>query len=120
MLSLHASLVYNISMKLFNTIKLMFTNLLGRPMRVLIICLILVMINMVFKGGFFELLNLKQNLSKIKAKKITLAKDIEKLEMKIIRASDPDFLELEVLNRFDLAQEGDLIFVFSDEGKKQN
>jgi len=104
-------------MKLFNTIKLMFNNILGRPMRVLIICLCLVMVNMVFKGGFFELLNLKQNLNKIKVKKTKLAKDIKKLETKIERASDPDFLELEVLNRFDLAQEGDLIFVFSNEKK---
>lgn len=98
----------------------MFLNILGRPTRVLIICLLLVAVNMVFKGGFFELLNLRQNLSKIKIKKVALLKDIEKLEMKIVRASDPDFLELEVLNRFDLAQEGDLIFVFSDEHKKSH
>jgi len=98
----------------------MFLNILGRPTRVFIICLLLVAVNMIFKGGFFELLNLRQNLNKIKIKKVALLKDIEKLEMKIVRASDPDFLELEVLNRFDLAQEGDLIFVFSDEHKKRN
>ncbi len=102
-------------LKLKNT----FNNLLARPSRVLLLCVLVVAANLIFRGGFFELLSLRQNLNKIKVKKENLSKDIKDLDMKIVRASDPEFLELEVLNRFDLAQEGDLIFVFSDDKVKR-
>ncbi len=102
-------------MKLFNTLKYIFVSSLASPSRIFVICLVVVVINMLFKGGLFELLSLHQNLKKVKVKRQEVAKQIEELDMKILRSSDPEFLELEVLNRFDLAQEGDLIFVFSDD-----
>lgn len=40
--------------------------------------------------------------------------EISRLDMKIEKASDPSFIELEARERFDLASEGDLIFVFSE------
>ena len=36
-------------------------------------------------------------------------------KMKIRNAKDPQFIEIQARDRFDLAGEGDLIFVFSDE-----
>ena len=102
-------------MKLFNTLRYVFVSSLASPGRIFLICLVVIAVNMLFKGGLFELLSLRQNLKKVNIKKQEIKKEIAELDMKILRSSDPEFLELEVLNRFDLAQEGDLIFVFSDE-----
>ncbi len=101
-------------MRLFFTLRKFVISFLARPTRVFIVCLLVVVVNMIFKGGLLEILNLNQNLKKVKVQQSELKQKIENIDMKILRASDPNYLELEVLNRFDLAQEGDLIFVFSD------
>lgn len=36
------------------------------------------------------------------------------IQMKIKKAKDPQFIEIQARDRFELAEEGDLIFVFSD------
>lgn len=43
-----------------------------------------------------------------------IQQDTDILNAKIERVLDPNFLELEVRNQLDYAEEGDLIFVFSD------
>ena len=45
---------------------------------------------------------------------MTLIKS-EELKQKITQAHDPQFIELEAHERFELAGENELVFVFSDE-----
>ena len=88
---------------------------LHSPVKVLAICFALAFVNLVLDGSLFQLWGLHRDSYELRENMQRVKADSQKLAMKIKRASDPDFIELEARDRFDLASEGDLIFVFSDE-----
>ena len=88
---------------------------INRPFRVLKVCLLFVLIGLVFDGTLFHLWALHRDSEHLDSKtKMTIiqAKD---LKYKIQQAKDPQFIELEAHERFELAGENELVFVFSDQ-----
>ena len=88
---------------------------LSRPDRVFIICCLVILYSVVFDGTLFQIRkfylsgkSLDQKTLEIQTKNKILLDKMEKL-------SDPRYLEKEVRNRFDLAGEGDLIFIFPED-----
>ncbi len=91
------------------------SDLLQKPLRVLSICLFLLFIGLFLDGSLFRLWSLHRDSGDL-VKKISALEEKSKLtRMKIKNAKDPQFIEIQARDRFDLAGEGDLIFVFSDE-----
>lgn len=88
---------------------------LHKPVRVLIVCLIVLFLSLIVKGSVFQLYGLHRDHQDIQSKTAHLKELTKEVEMKIERVSDPSYLELEVRKRFDLVNEGDLVFVFSEE-----
>lgn len=91
------------------------TSLLNQPMKVLWICLAVAFINLVVDGSLLQLWSLHRNSTRLAEQSKQLQTEATLLETKIEKASDPDFMERQARDRFDLVNEGDLVFVFSEE-----
>ncbi len=92
-------------------------NLLQAPQKVIWICLGLVVLNLVLDGSIFRLVDLHRDSAQIQKNIGKLEKQTAELKARLKRARDPAFLEREARERFDLVSEGDLVFVFSEEGE---
>jgi cell division protein FtsB len=89
--------------------------LLQHPPRVLWLCGILIVLNLVVDGSLFRLWGLRHDYDQMQTSIIALKSRSEDLKFKLQKAKDPSFLEKEARDRFDLVSEGDLVFVFTDE-----
>lgn len=87
---------------------------LNRPLKVLLICSVIMFVNLVLEGSLLRLWSLHREKDDLSTKKVQLEVESKDLSMKLQKASDPAFLEREARDRFDLVSEGDLVFVFSD------
>ena len=87
---------------------------LNRPLKVVVICSFLIFVNLVLEGSLLRLWSLHREQGDLIQRQAKLSQESKDLKMKIEKASDPAFLEREARDRFDLVQEGDLVFVFSD------
>ncbi|MCB0350230.1 MAG: septum formation initiator family protein [Bdellovibrionales bacterium] len=85
------------------------------PVRVFVTCLALVAAGLILDGSLFRLWRLDRDSHDLNNRMKILRKETQLLDEKIKQAKDPNFLEIEAREKFDLANEGDLIFVFSDE-----
>lgn len=88
---------------------------LNRPLLILSICLIVAFMSLVLEGSLFQLWNLHQSDKEMSRRIDNLREETKKLSMRIARVSDPDFLELEASEYFDVVEKGDLVFVFSQD-----
>ena len=88
---------------------------LQRPIQVAIVSIILVTAGLLFDGSLFRLWRLNRDSAELNSRMSKLRADSRVLDKKIKKAKDPNFIELEAREKFDLASEGDLIFVFSDD-----
>ena len=100
---------------LVKTISSFVIELLQRPAKVLSICLFLLFVGLILDGSLFRLWVLHRDSSDIEAKMGRVRAATGELQMKIKKAKDPQFIEIQARDRFELAEESDLIFVFSDE-----
>lgn len=73
-------------------------------------CIIL----LIGEGSIFRLWNLYHDEIRMIESVKKLNGDFKVLEGQFRRVNDPDYIEQEVRDRLDLASEGELIFVFSD------
>ena len=80
----------------------------------MIFCGTLAFVSLIFEGTLFQLWSLHKGHGEIQQKIAQLKVESKALGLKIDKTSDPSFLEMEARNQFDLANEGDLIFVFSE------
>jgi len=71
-------------------------------------------LSLVLEGSLYQLWNLNKDQKILLSKIAKVQADTLKIQSKIKRVSDPRFLELEVRDQLDYANNGDLIFVFSD------
>jgi cell division protein FtsB len=101
--------------QLFAQIAKIVSQFLQHPFQVFVVCICLVSAGLVFDGSLIRLWRLHRDSNEIVHRMQVLQNDSKDLESKIQRARDPNFIELEARDKFDLASEGDLIFVFSDE-----
>lgn len=89
--------------------------LLHHPFKVLTICACFATISLLFNGGIFQLYRLHRDqatvASQIQAAKIQVIELNQQLKM----AKDPVYIERQALENYDLIDERDLVFVFSEE-----
>ena len=86
-----------------------------KPDRVLVVCLILILFNVVVDGTLFQIRKLYLNKKTLDNRIQTIQTKNQILVEKLHQLSDPKHLEQEVRNRFDLAGQGDLIFIFPED-----
>jgi len=91
------------------------TQFLQNPLKVLTVSLVLVVAGLLLDGSLFRLWRLNRDTADLERRIETLKVNTNQLDMKIAKAKDPNFIEMQAREKFDLASEGDLIFVFSDE-----
>lgn len=90
-------------------------NLLQAPQKVIFLCLVLVILNLIIDGSLLRWWSLTRDYASIQKDIQTLEQQNAKLKVQLQKAKDPAFLEREARDRFDLVSEGDLVFVFSEE-----
>jgi cell division protein FtsB len=95
-----------------------FHDLLHHPARVFWICVILAGAGVILDGTAFRIWSLRRDHDLL-ARRIDAARTrTRQLEFRIQKAHQPEFIEKAVRDQFDLVKEGDLIFIFSDEGSE--
>ncbi len=90
------------------------SDFIHQPVKVLTVCLVLVFVGLVLDGTLFRLWALHRDSRELIHKMQVISHQTSDLRHQIGRAEDPKYIELQARQRFDLASEGDLIFVFSD------
>ena len=91
---------------------------LKKPKMVLIFCGILILFNVVLDGSLFQIRKLYLYQRELDKKTLEIQIKNQVILEKIKKLSDPKHLEQEVRNRFDLAEQGDLIFIFPEDEKQ--
>ncbi len=89
--------------------------ILNQPLKVFWLCAILSFLNLIADGTALKLYGLHRDFNEIETKVAELKRKSKDLEFNIKKASDPAFLEREARDRFDLVEEGDLVFVFTED-----
>jgi cell division protein FtsB len=79
-----------------------------------------VVLNLVLDGSLLRLVILYRDQGEIQKSLADLSVQTRELKARLKHARDPAFLEREARDRFDLVSEGDLVFVFSEEGGEVN
>lgn len=88
---------------------------INKPLKVLTVCVSFAVIGLIFDGTLFHLWSLYRDSSELKQKTQMTLLNTKELKTKISNANDPQFIELEAHERFELAGENELVFVFSDQ-----
>ena len=89
-------------------------NLFYRPFYMFVICLIFLVFNLLIDGTLFQIFHLGRDLKVIQNRTEDLQEKNKIIKRKILRSSDPDFIEEEARERLDFSEEGDLIFIFPE------
>ncbi len=96
-----------------------FRSWIYHPGKVFITCLILVTISLVSSGSLFRILSLRQDMRNIQSEAEITQKEINHLKGQINQAHDPSYIEYQAREYFDLAEEHDLIFLFSESDEEE-
>ena len=89
--------------------------LLLQPFKVLILCLVFAAISLLFNGGFFQLYRLHRDRTFLQDQISSTRGQITDLTQQLKMAKDPVYMEHRALDNYDLVEERDLVFVFSEE-----
>lgn len=91
-----------------------FYYLFQSPKRMLIICSVFLFSGLILSGDLFKLIKLIRHKDALAARitKVEVAK--QEIKSKIKESSSQEYIEREATERFDMVQDGDLIFVFND------
>ncbi len=90
-------------------------NQLQQPGKVLISCLIFAGVSLLFNGGLLNLYSLHRDFGRLTQQIESVHAQITDLDLQLKRAKDPVYIERQALDRYDLVEEHDLVFVFADE-----
>ena len=93
-----------------------FHELLHKPAQVFWLCLVIAGAGLVLDGTAFRLWSLKRD-HRVLAERIGATKVRSKqLDFRIQKSQELGFIERAARDRFDLVKDGDLVFIFADEG----
>jgi cell division protein FtsB len=90
------------------------SELLQQPLKVLVVCLGLVFAGLFLDGSLLRLWVLHRDSAELADRMVVIDAKSKEMSAKIKQAKDPQFIEIQARDRFELAGEGDLIFVFSE------
>ncbi len=88
---------------------------LHSPMKVFWCCLVFVSMSLLLNGSLLRLYGLHRDQHRLQAQTQQVNESISELDRQLKQAADPAFLERQAMDRYDLADENDLVFVFSDD-----
>ena len=88
---------------------------LYRPRKVFWLCLCFVTLSLVFNGSLLRLYGLHRDYDRLAAQIISVETNISEMNQQLKMVQDPQYIERQARDRYDLVQENDLIFVFADE-----
>lgn len=88
---------------------------LQQPGKVFLSCLIFAGVSLLFNGGLLNLYSLHRDFSRLNQQIDSVHAQIKDLDLQLKRAKDPVYIERQALDRYDLVEENDLVFVFADE-----
>lgn len=88
---------------------------LDHPVRVAILCGIVLMLTLILNGNLWRLWGLHRDFDRFGEQILSAQKSIYVLDGQLHQAKDPSFIERQARDRLDLAGEHDLVFVFADE-----
>ena len=89
------------------------SSFLQHPLRIFVICFAVAVTALIVNGTLLRLWNLNHNSNLIAERTTQLRNQTKKIDQKLRETRDPSFLELEARERLNLANKGDLVFVFS-------
>lgn len=102
------------------TIYLFLNDLMHRPVHVFWICFTVAMAGILLDGTAFRLWALKRDHINLTTRIHEAKQRSQKLDFRIQKAQQPEFIEKAARDQFDLVKEGDLIFIFSEENAEPN
>jgi hypothetical protein len=85
------------------------------PTRILFYCLGFALVSLAFNRGLVNLYSLHRDKQKLLEQIVEVKAQIIDLDGKLKQTKDPSFMEHQALDRYDLVEENDLVFVFADE-----
>ena len=96
-----------------------FQHLLHRPAKVAWICAAVAVASLALDGSALHLWSLRRDHDELE-RRIGLAKtQTRQLDFRIHEAQQPEFIERQARDQFDLVKEGDLVFVFSEDAPEK-
>jgi hypothetical protein len=93
----------------------LYMKLLNQPLKILLICLTFATVSLLFNGTFLQLYRLHRDRDVLHEQIRSTKMQIIDLDQQLKMAKDPVFIERQALDNYDLADENDLVFVFSEE-----
>lgn len=94
--------------------KSVFTFLFESPRRMIIMCCIFVFFGLGLSGDLFRLIKLTKYEETLKNRIQSVQVQKKEIKAKIKESISKEYIEREAFQRFDMTQEGDMIFVFND------
>lgn len=92
-----------------------FHRFLHNPVRVLWLCLAFIAVSLLLNGSMLRIYGLKRDHARLIQQTDQVNAQIIDLERQLKQAHDPSYIERQALDRYDLVEANDLVFVFSDE-----
>jgi len=89
--------------------------LLNQPLKIFLICLCFATVSFIFNGTFLQLYRLHRDQDVLHDQIRSAKVQILDLDKQLKMAKDPVFIERQALDNYDLVEEHDLMFVFSEE-----
>jgi cell division protein FtsB len=94
--------------------KSIFNFLFESPKRMMIICGIFIFFGLGFSGDLYRLIKITKYEQTLKNRIQSVQVQKKEIKEKIRESSSKEYIEREAFQRFDMTQEGDMIFVFND------
>jgi hypothetical protein len=88
---------------------------LHSPVKVLIASLSFAGLSLLFNSGLLNLYSLHRDHQRLTDQIQAVKLQVDELDLQLKKAKDPAFIERQALDRYDLVEEHDLVFVFADE-----
>lgn len=82
--------------------------------RTLVLCGVFLFFSLIFHGSLFDFYELKKQEQRVDEELASIQIKSEKLKKDLEKVNDPKFIEMQIKERFDFTDEGDLVFIFSD------
>ena len=89
--------------------------LLNQPAKIFILCLLFATVSLVLNGTFLQLYRLHRDRDVLQEQIKATHLNILELDKQLKMAKDPVFIQRQARDNYDLVDEHDLLFVFSEE-----
>ena len=88
---------------------------LQKPLRIFWFCAVFTFVSLLANGSLMSLYSLRRDRSRLTEQIQEVRAQMLDLDLKIKKAKDPADIQRQALDRYELGEEGDLIFVFPEE-----